>query len=190
MLETVTAAIIAYIGTNIDDIFINTLFFAQVDSRSQIRSVVTGKYLGIGALVLISLIGAFGLQFLPGKYAGLLGLIPIALGVRAWFRRNAAESGNSPASSDGLWLSVMLVTMSNGADNIGVYIPLLAGCSAVQAAAVVVIFAIMLAFWCLLSKKLADLPALRHFLLTYKHIIVPVVFIALGVYIIIKGFFG
>lgn len=194
MLETMIATIMSFVGTNIDDIFINTLFFAQANSKRDIRSVVIGKYLGIGGLVLLSLLGAFGLQFIPQRYIGFLGFIPIALGIKEWVgylkSRNApgAEEEETKADpSKGMVLNVVLVTMANGADNIGVYIPLFAGYTPIQMVVVVVIFALMIALWCLLGKKLSDLPVLRSFLLKYKYIMVPVVFVILGIYILIKS---
>lgn len=194
MLETLIATIMSFVGTNIDDIFINTLFFAQASSKRDIRSVVIGKYLGIGGLVLLSLLGAFGLQFIPQQYIGFLGLIPIMLGIKEWVgylkSRNASDSEEEEKKADpskGMVLNVVLVTIANGADNIGVYIPLFAGYTPIQMAVVVVIFALMIALWCLLGKKLSDLPVLRSFLLKYKYIMVPVVFVILGIYILIKS---
>lgn len=194
MLEIVIAAIISFIGTNIDDIFINTLFFAQADTQHKIRSVIIGKYFGMGTLVLLSLLGAYGLQFVPQQYIGLLGLIPIVLGVRELIKAQRAKRvsakeklENQSEPSRGMALNVALVTMANGADNIGVYIPLFASYSVVQMLAVVAIFALMIALWCVLGKKLADMPLLRSFLLKYKHIIVPAVFIFLGIYIFARS---
>lgn len=194
MLEIVIAAIISFIGTNIDDIFINTLFFAQADTQHKIRSVIIGKYFGMGTLVLLSLLGAYGLQFVPQQYIGLLGLIPIVLGVRELIKAQRAKRvsakeklENQSEPSRGMALNVALVTMANGADNIGVYIPLFASYSVVQMLAVVAIFALMIALWCVLGKKLADMPFLRSFLLKYKHIIVPAVFIFLGIYIFARS---
>lgn len=194
MLETIVATVMSYIGTNVDDIFINTIFFTQAETKQDIRSVVIGKYLGIGGLVLLSLIGAFGLQFIPQQYIGFLGLIPIALGVKEWISYlkskktyDADDSEEKVDTSKGLVFNVVLVTMANGADNIGVYIPLFTGYTFIQMAIVVAVFGLMIALWCLLSKKLSDLPFLRSFLMKYKHIIVPVVFFVLGIYIISKS---
>ena len=194
MLETIIATTMSFVGTNIDDIFINTLFFTQAHNRCDIRAVVIGKYLGIGGLVLLSLAGAFGLKFIPQLYIGFLGVIPIVLGIKEWLSylkyRNKPDAEDNEVESDvskGLVLNVVLVTMANGADNIGVYVPLFAGYTVMQMFVVVVIFALMIALWCGLSKKLSDLPVLRAFLLEYKHVMVPVVFIILGIYIFIKS---
>lgn len=189
MLETILTGIASFVGTNIDDIFIDMLFFAEADTKHKVRGVVLGKYLGIGALVLLSVIGAFGLQFLPEQYVRFLGLIPIALGIKElieFLRNREDDDDDAPEQkATGLVWNVALVSIASGADNIGVYIPLFAGFAPWKLVTVVGVFLVMIAVWCLLGKKLADLPFLRRFLVKYKGIIVPVVFIALGVYILL-----
>ena len=206
MLEVIISAIMSFIGTNIDDLFVDTIFFAGASGKKQVRSIVIGKYLGIGALVLVSLLGAFGLQLLPGKYIGLLGLVPMGLGIKAaieYFReRKSAQAEGFEGGSDTnkadeaphlqkhrslLW-SVALVTIANGADNIGVYIPLFAGYGLWQLGVLVCVFAVMITVWCLIAKRLADWPLLKGVLIKYKGVIVPVVFVALGVYIMVENF--
>lgn len=193
-METVLTSIMSFVGTNIDDIFINTLFFAQADTKRKIQSVIIGKYLGIGFLVLLSFLGAFFLYSVPPKYIGLLGFVPIALGIKEWVNHikakkqaNSEEFEEKPGIAKGLILNVALVTVSNGADNIGVYMPLFAGYTMFQMITVIIVFLLMIALWCILGKKLSDLPGLRNFLLKYKYIIVPIVFVVLGLYIMMKG---
>jgi len=193
--ESVILMITSFIGTNIDDIFIDTLFFAQADGRKKQWAIVIGKYIGIGLLMFAGWLGAYALHAVPQKYISALGIVPIALGIKEWMsgRRNMSGSGNEDDEeslaelqdvSQGLILSVVLITIANGADNLGVYIPLFASYSGIQMAVCVVVFALMIGVWCMFSKRLADLPGLREFLLKYKSVIVPVVFVALGVYII------
>lgn len=195
MIETIITGIVAYAGTNIDDIFINTLFFAQADTKGKVRSVVIGKYLGIGALILLSWLGAFFLHYIPGNYVSLLGLVPIALGIKECIQYHKGKnSANSPETEEkpdvnrGFALSMMLVTIASGGDNIGVYMPLFTGYSIPDMCIVLITFALMTALWCLLSKKLSELPGLRTFLLHHKPIIAPIVLFALGIYIILKPF--
>lgn len=193
MTETIISLITAFAGTNIDDIFINTIFFAQADSKKKVRAVVAGKYLGMGILVLASLFGAFFLSGIPQTYIGLLGLVPIALGIKEIIcniksnSQDSPEDDRKPDISKGLIFSSALVTVSNGADNIGVYIPLFAGYTTAQMLTAAAVFAIMTAIWCFFSKKLSDLPRLRNFLLKYKQIAVPTILILLGAYIILKS---
>lgn len=191
--ETLTAGIISFIGTNIDDIFINMIFFAEANSKRQVKSVIAGKYLGMGALVLVSLLGAYCLHSVPDKFAGFLGLIPIALGLKEWIsykRRKESAASEQPSITDmpgSLILNVILVTVSNGADNIGVYVPLFAGYTAFQMILTALIFAGMTAVWCFLGKKLSDLSAVRGILRKYRHVIVPAILMGLGVYILVRN---
>ena len=82
--------------------------------------------------------------------------------------------------------SVALITIANGADNIGVYTPLFASFSAGQMMILYTVFAFMIALWCILAKRISDLPILNRFLIRYKHVLVPMVLVLLGVYILVQ----
>lgn len=185
-MKTILLSTIAFISTNIDDLFINMIFFAQYHTKETTRSIVAGKYLGIGILTAISLLGAYGLQMLPGKWLSLLGLVPIALGIKAILSalhaQESEEDSNTPAQT--LWLSMMLITIANGADNIGVYLPLFASFTGWQIGAAILVFALMTGIWCFLSKQLTGLPLLQKLLTKYKPILIPLVYILLGFYIL------
>ena len=186
MTATVIAAILAYAATNVDDLFINMLFFAQADTHQKTILVVLGKYLGIGALFLLSLAGAWFAHALPYGALRLLGIVPIAMGIKATLSRDEdADDSDQPSFSGMFALNTALVTIANGADNLGVYIPLLAGYGAVQVIVTAAVFALMTAVWCLVSWRLADLPLLRSVLTRYRRVAVPAVLIALGVYILL-----
>jgi|GEM_PF-6086647 cadmium resistance protein CadD (predicted permease) len=51
----------------------------------------------------------------------------------------------------------------------------------------VLIFGLLTALWCLISLKLATHPVIRKRMETYQHILVPVVFIGLGIFILLKN---
>lgn len=190
IVETLILSITSFIGTNIDDLFINMLLFSEAKNKAERNGVVIGKYLGIGTLMLLSILGASGLQFLPSRYIGYLGVVPICLGVKEIvgnFKReeNATGSDNQSKATNRV-MNTALITIANGADNIGVYVPLFAGFAAWQIVVAICVFLILIGVWCFLGKALAELPALQNALTRYKHIIVPVVYIALGMYILLK----
>lgn len=192
MIETLILSITSFVGTNIDDMFINTLFFSEAETKSDNKSIVCGKYLGIGILIILSILGAFGLQFLPQHYIGYLGLVPICLGIKEIIvnikSKGEDETDDNARKSTNKVINTALITMANGADNIGVYIPLFAGFTAWQITLTVCVFLVLIAVWCFLGKALADLPVLRNLLMKYKAVIVPVVYIVLGIYILMKNF--
>ena len=192
MIETLVLSVTSFIGTNIDDLLINTLLFAGAENRSDQRHIFIGKYLGIGALVLLSMLGAAGLQFLSQRSIGLLGLVPICLGVKeilSSFVHNKADEHNEiPEKSSNLALSTALITIANGADNIGVYIPLFADFAFWQLMLTIIVFSVLVFASCLLSRSLSGMPVLKSSLSSAKQFIVPLVYIALGVYILAKSF--
>lgn len=187
-METILLSITAFIGTNIDDIFLNTLFFTEAKTKSDARNIVLGKYIGIGALFFFSIFGASGLHFLPQRYIGWLGLVPIGFGIKEIVRSRKTDEtdGTVRKSLSKVW-NAALVTMANGADNIGVYIPLFAGFAVWQILLAVCVFLILIAVWCQLGRILANLPVVKNSLEKYKTAVVPVVYIALGVYILLKN---
>lgn len=192
MIETLILSITSFVGTNLDDMFINTLFFSEAETKADSRSVVYGKYLGIGVLIILSILGAFGLKFLPQHYIGYLGLIPIGLGIKEIIENAKSKGEDGPCNgvkkSANRVMNTALITIANGADNIGVYIPLFAGFALWQMALSVCVFLIMIAVWCFMGKTLAALPPLQKLLEKYKTVIVPTVYIALGIYILISNF--
>ena len=81
-------------------------------------------------------------------------------------------------------LEVATVAFVNGADNIGSYAPLFAISSAPRVIVVVAVLSVLLAAWCCrLSDSSAK--AVSYTLQRWGHWIVPVVLIALGVYILV-----
>ena len=193
MVETFILSITSFVGTNIDDIVINTLFFAEARTKADSRNIVIGKYLGIGVLILLSVLGAFGLQFLPQQYIGYLGLVPIGLGIKETIAALKSRKTDKTEKTDetaqksaNKALNTALITMANGADNIGVYIPLFTGFALWQILLAIGVFLILIAVWCLLGKLLANLPVVKNVIERYQTGIVPTVYIALGVYILLK----
>lgn len=140
MFETLILIVVSFVGTNIDDLFINMLFFSGVETKTDKRSFFLGKYVGMGILMLFSFLVAFGLQSLPQNFAGYLGIVPICLGIKeiaGTFKTkrdvNASNSASSSArKSAHLLITAAVITIANGADNVGVYIPLFAGFNYLQ----------------------------------------------------------
>lgn len=182
MIASIFASVVAYISTNIDDIFVVMILLAQA-AKGKKGQLVAGHFLGVCILTIVSMLGAFGLQNLPLRYVGILGLVPIGLGIKAWFNRDDEEM---EAKAVGL-LSMAMITVGNGADNIGVYIPLFVGFSSAERIGAVIVFAVMTALWVFLANMLAEFPKVKSVIEKYKTIAIPAVFIALGVFIILDS---
>ena len=83
MIQTIVTAAILYIATALDLLVILLMFFARAKTRKEYRDIYIGQYVGSVALIVISLFFAFVLNYVPEKWIlGLLGLIPIYLGIK------------------------------------------------------------------------------------------------------------
>ena len=206
MLTTLTTSLISFISTNIDDIFILTILFSQVGKNLSKKDIVLGQYLGVGLLVLFSILASHSLNRIQTEYLGLLGIIPIFLGIKSWLdfvknkkRTVSIEKDSSANKADltdetlltsGLrphFLNVTLLTLGNGSNNIGIYVPLFSRYSVIDLIITVLIFIIMIAIWCYFSFKLANLSFIPEELHRHQVFIIPVIFIGLGIYILIDS---
>lgn len=196
---TIVTATIAFITTNIDDILLLMLFFAQVNLSFRKRHIVAGHYLGFSAIVGISLLGFAGALILPHNLIGLLGLIPIALGVYQLFRKHddddetldvahiQSKSGFLGSLLSAHTLSVAAVTLANGADNISVYVPLFANHTLSDVAIIILIFGLLVGIWLYAGYRLVRYPSVARLLDRYGERLVPYVFILLGLYIVLES---
>lgn len=94
MLQNILSALAVYISTSIDYLFILLIIFLKTILKG-LRQIF-GQYLGTGILVAISLFAAYVLNFIPQDWIiGLLGLIPIYLGIRVAFVGEEEEEEGS-----------------------------------------------------------------------------------------------
>ncbi len=193
-MEIIITSLIAFASTNVDDIFLLTLFYG--DKRFRHREILAGQLLGIGTLIAISLAGSLlGLLVAP-PYMGLLGLIPIFLGVKgiiALWRNDADADDEDLHTRKGKsrLLSVAGVTIANGGDNIGIYVPLFATFAWPDKVVMITMFFIMTFVWCFTARYFVKHPYVAKNVERYGHIVTPFVLVALGVYIFYEnGTFG
>lgn len=199
MTEIITAistAIAAFIATNLDDILILTILFTQVNKLFRRRHIVIGQYLGFSLLILASLTGFLGSFFVPIHWIRFLGLVPVVLGIVNIFQGEEEEDNNietvletSKSSPLISWLSpqtcgVAALTIANGSDNIGIYVPLFASSSLSNLVTIVSVFLILVGVWCFTAHQLTNLPAIANLITSHGSHFVPCVLIGLGVFMI------
>lgn len=181
--------------TNIDDILILALFFAQgAGHRGSTRRIVLGQYLGFAAILAVAVAAAFGATFLPEAAIPYLGLLPLALGLkaawRAWqdHREGGGDEGEEQAQEGGPSpLGVAAVTFANGGDNIGVYVPVFATAGIGRMSVYAVVFLVLVAVWCFAGRYFATRPVIAKAPARWGHILLPLVLIAIGLLILIEG---
>ncbi|MGH2415773.1 MAG: cadmium resistance transporter, partial [Microcystaceae cyanobacterium] len=161
LVTAIPAGITAFMATNLDDIVILLLFFSQVDELFRRRHIVAGQYLGFMALVLASLPGFFGGLLFPQPWIGMLGLLPIAIGMSRLFNPDTdesevtAEAKVEPSKYSFLssflspqTYSVAAVTLANGGDNVSIYVPLFASSSWESLLVILGEFLLLVGIWC------------------------------------------
>jgi cadmium resistance protein CadD (predicted permease) len=191
----VAEAVGLFAVTNVDDILVLSLFFGRTAGQDgAAKRIVAGQYLGFTALLVITVAAAFGATFLPESAIPYLGVLPLALGLRAawqaWRDHRHGGSGgqqgeNGPTGPK--MLQVAAVTFGNGSDNIGVYLPVFAKTGAAGIAVYVAVFLVLVGVWCAAGRYFATRPAVAKVLGRWGHILHPLVLITLGLFILIQG---
>jgi cadmium resistance protein CadD (predicted permease) len=199
ILLTILVAVSAFVATNLDDLFVLTIFFGSKDFNN--TSVVLGQYIGILLLIIFSLLAYFFKFIIPMSYIALFGIIPLGIGLKnIWNLRKKGfkgipnkkfrdlDTGNcidSKISRETI-LKVASVTFFNGGDNIGVYMSLFASAGIIQLILTNSIFIILVGVWCLISYFMVKNRIIGYKLERYGHIILPFVLILIG-FVILSG---
>ncbi|AFZ02400.1 cadmium resistance transporter [Calothrix sp. PCC 6303] len=203
-MDALASAITAFIGTNLDDIMVLILFFAREDSRTRKQHIVIGQYLGFTILVIASLPGFFGGLVIKRPIIGLLGFLPIIMGIYKLFKEDneeeeiqlVNENVNSKINFFGNLINpqvytVAAVTVANGADNISIYLSLFASSNWQKLVITLAVFYVMVGIWCGLGYYLTRYRFVGSVFSRYGQILTPLVLIGLGIYILFdSGTFG
>lgn len=193
MGQTIISAIGVYISTSIDYLIILIILFAQLSRNKQKWHIYAGQYLGTGLLIGVSLVAAYIVNFVPEAWmVGLLGLIPIYLGIRFAIVGEGEEEEEiierlEQSKANQLFWTVTLLTIASGGDNLGIYIPYFASLDWSQTLVALLVFAIGIIIFCELSRVLSSIPLIFETIEKYERIIVPLVFIPLGLYIMYES---
>jgi cadmium resistance transport/sequestration family protein len=202
LFSAILVGFTAFIATNLDDIIILMIFFSQVSLTFRRRHIIVGQYLGFMALLLASLLGYFGGLVLPKAWVGLLGFLPIWIGMSQLLKRQSDKPEVKAVSkeltfghktsmmsvSNSLFspqtYQVAAVTVVNGGDNVGIYIPLFASSSLPRLAVMVGVFLILVGVWCWVAERLTRQQAIAILLTRYGQRAIPFVLMSLGLYIL------
>ena len=196
-ISAISTGFAAFTATNLDDIVVLLLFFSQVNASFRTQHIVIGQYLGFTALVLASLPSFFGGRLFPQSWIGLLGTVPIIIGINRFFNPETDDS-EPPSQSEfqnpllaSLFspqaYSVAAVTIANGGDNLSIYVPLFANSTPDELGVILTIFFYLVAVWCYVAYRLTKIPALGTVLTRYGSYFVPFVLIGLGIFILVES---
>ena len=194
MITTALTAAAVYVATGIDYLIILTLLFSQI-KKGQAKHIWIGQYIGTAIIIAASLLVALGITWLiPQQWVlGLLGLIPLYLGIKIWIKGEEDEDESNILSLfssnrfNKLYITVIFIVLSSSADDFSIYIPYFTALNTVEILIASIVFFIMVGVLCYVSYRLASLDFVSEKIEKYERWIVPIVFIGLGIYIMFEN---
>ncbi|WP_251954737.1 CadD family cadmium resistance transporter, partial [Staphylococcus xylosus] len=194
MLQTIMTAIILYTATAVDLLVILLIFFAKANTKKEYRDIYIGQYVGSLALILISLFLAFVLNYVPEKWIlGLLGLIPIYLGIRVAIsgdcegEERAKRELNEKGLSKLVGMVAIVTIASCGADNVGLFVPYFVTLKTIELITTLIIFIILILVLVFSAQLLSKTPGIGEVIERFNRWIMAVIYIGLGLFIIIEN---
>jgi cadmium resistance protein CadD (predicted permease) len=205
LISTLIIGISAAFATTFDDNLYLTAFFGKINRTFRPKHIILGEFIGFTALVVASLPGFFGGLILPAAWIGLLGFLPIAIGISNLMSREEEESVQTVSvftsydepqrHNQSLWATirdrqtyrVSAVTIANGANNIGIYVPLFASSNLPSLGVILCVCYLTIGLWCFLSYYMTRNRLAAPVVARYGQKIFPFMLIYLGLSILIKS---
>ena len=197
IFSTLVQAVVLFVATNIDHLAILTLWFVHGQNRPGTTArICAGQYVGFGVILAVTIVlSAISGLVIPQEYLRFLGLIPLALGVKAgigeirerWHSEESEEEDEAEAQLKGKKISVgavALVTMANGGDEVAAYLPVFALSTWWQIALFCAVFLVLAGVLLALARIITGRLHLAEVLERFEAIIFPSVLILLGVLIL------
>ena len=178
----------AFIGTNLDNLVLLVALYARYKHHP---GLVASAYIaGMILIAAISIaIGVVG-EFIPIAYLGFLGVIPMILGVVALIQ---LARGTQPgidgsvtiyASSQAIFITVVMTQLSNSADSIITFSALFADSLDAADYLIAPTFLAMSGIFAWLAYYSQSHPGLSRVLNRYAHYLTPFILILVGFYIL------
>ncbi|MUG95891.1 transporter [Scytonema sp. UIC 10036] len=205
LIATLITGISVAFATTFDDNIYLTAFFGKVNQIFRPKHVILGEFVGFTLLVIASLPGFLGGLVIPEAWIGLLGILPIIIGISNLMSREneavqdvSVDFGHSVKSrhrkksllatlSDPQTYRVSAVTIANGGNNIGIYVPLFATSDLPSLGVIVCVCYLTVGLWCFLSYNMTRNPVMAPVITRYGRKIFPFVLIWLGFSIMMKS---
>jgi cadmium resistance protein CadD (predicted permease) len=212
LIETIKIGLAAAVVTTFDDNIYLTGFFSEVNRTFRPKHVVVGELISFTALISISLVGFLIGLAISSDWIGLLGILPILIGLNNLrllivnkkddsakdkstnLKQNARFHGFDSRERS-LWdvnqdrqaYKVSAVTISNRGNNLGIYIPLFASSSLKSLAVIIPICYLIVCTWLFMYYYLTRTPGIALVLSRYASKLFPFVLMWLGLRIILDN---
>lgn len=203
LIATLQAALAVAMATTFDDNIYLTGFFSETDQDFRPIHIIVGELLGFTALITTSFIASRALaNTVPLTMIGWLGMLPILIGCHNLVKllkpigkrdlipltgkgdKRQGFSSTRPRITktlrDPQTYRVSAITISNGGNNLSIYIPFMATSSAIAGLLTVLVCYLAVMSWLLLSFRLTRLPGISMHLSRHAGRIFPFVLMWLG----------
>ncbi|KGB50772.1 permease [Leuconostoc mesenteroides P45] len=193
MIKDIGTAVFSYIGTTTDYFVVLLLLFGKYQSKKATKPVVIGAYIGNALLVLISLAIAMVLQQVPAEWLlGLLGLIPIYMGIKSYLSDedevDEIEARLNNIQPNNIVKDVILITfVACGADNMALYIPYFTTVSVTTLPIIFPIFIVILTIVIYSAYKFVSVPMVKKFFDQQGDLIQMIIYVVLGMYVLLEA---
>jgi cadmium resistance protein CadD (predicted permease) len=200
----------AFVGTNVDNTVVAMAMVAGAP-LDRGRRIAAGQVFGFVLLVVVAAAGAAILFEFSTAVVGLLGLVPLAIGLRGLIllprhRERVAAGGGEAAETSTRrrrrsrsrfrpeqravgrgFTAAALVTIAAGGDNLAVYIPLFRVGGATNIGATVAVFVVgeALVTWLILAG--GRHPKARGVMQRVGHVAVPILLCCVGVLVLVQA---
>ena len=190
ILIVVTVAMISFIATNFENLLLLIVFLSN--SIQPISTVALGYLMSTVMIVGLARIISEVAEFIPSKFLGLLGLIPLTLGIWELLQILRHKISTSvPNSSVGLqprsFVNISVIMIANGGDSLAVFAAFFAD---TQWYLKWLIWVSALAMTLILFSLAAWLVRLKFFSASRQRImqiIMPFLLIGIGIYILVNS---
>jgi len=191
MIETLLSSVAVFVATSVDELVVLTTIFAYAERRRAVVQVYAGQLISQAVLLTVSVLAAFGIEAISQRAIGLLGIVPIVLGIRVLLGGDeddeAQETAKRLGSSAGFTLTVALIAIGGGGEELAVFIPFLGSLAMPDLVVALVTLLLLVPVWCRVSQRIASIKRIQGWIARYQRIFVPVVFITLGVFVIVDS---
>ncbi len=193
----------AFVGTNVDNCVVTMALVAGAPLQRAHR-IAAGQVIGFAVLVAVAAAAAALLFEFSAAVVGLLGLVPLALGLRGLVGLARSHAAGEDQGQTGRGRSrrplrpeqravgrsltaAAVVTISAGGDNLAVYIPLFRVGGATNIGAILAVFVVgeVLVTWLVLAG--GRHPKARAAMLRLGHWVVPVLLCCIGVLVMVQA---
>jgi len=179
-MQDIPLVTMLFIGVNLD-FFVILLFLLQ---KYSYKDNLIGYELG---MIIVFSISAFAGQiiqsFIPEWSIGLLGLIPIYMGFKG--EDDDENNDDQHKSNKGVMAVLLMYLVSCGADNIAVYVPVLATMTVTSILLTVLYFIILTAISLTLAYFFGQIPIIKNLFERFGEPLSRIIYIFIGIFVML-----